>query len=282
MKKHVVMCLLCVVAVVIMAGCSSDQPDLPEVPVQPTLTAHERAVLTRAHESLVWLAHQSEVAKSILAFYDLNAVPATRLANGDLLTVDSSRALTYFYVWVHPESVSVAHNTAVVAATFDMDTRALSLCDGDFSRISRGLFLAHELPHASDWVTGQEPYSEPLSPEWLYGELRAHMVVRIILDQFTDGRWEEIVSLSRDEREQLVLSMGRRPEAFTLNALPNDSVRVAELFDSLSYSDISFLLTQLTVDANVTNVERYAGAGTEQALQGIMEFLGVFYGKYRI
>lgn len=240
--------LVCLIATL---GCGQQTPKLTET---------EADVIAQYHTGLVGLARESATADSTLRFYEVAAVPAHVLSGGRLQSVAAATNSYYFFVYAALDTVPHPDLSGVdrVIASFYFNSRSLALGCNGFSTRVKGLFLAHELRHALDCVSGNEVESDTLSDVWLMGEMRAHATVYDILCETTNGRYRQCVSQSQAERESLVVAAGYRPTAFTYDPVPGDSLRLTRFFGPLTEADLSFYFMQLTLDANMLGILKYS------------------------
>ncbi len=275
-KKHVFFLLFGLLAVFVFFWMSLSRNS------ELKLSEREKQILWHSWSGLAELSEYSPHADSLLQFYDANKVLAKYVDEESFQVLEKPKGQTFFFVYADPMKKELLPGQAKIAAQFEKETVSLEVFDFNFHPLVQGLFFAHELKHAKDFCTGLEGLEEPLSPPWLSGELRAHTICYLILNDFTEGGWREAVLESRTTRESYALSQGKKSEAFTFGAFPEDSARVAALFQvkALTRQDYDALLTQLNIDANMMNIRHHVGDDQKAFVNGALEFLGEFYSRY--
>lgn len=238
------------------------------------------AIINDGREALAGLAKRSKTAADLLTFYDANAVLAKNDGPGKVKVVKKPKTDAWFLVSADPRPVTAAEHT--IFARFECTKgRTMGLRDMKMSPFPRGLMFAHELSHAKDCTLFDEPPSDLLDDNWVLGELHAHTTVAHILAEL-DPAWDVIVQASRERREAITASMGKRPESAIFGALPED-VRDLQEHYGPDEMTINVLHTQLDVDANILNVavmaERY-GLPEAEAQEHEIEMVRNFYARF--
>lgn len=289
---------LMIVLLVLIAGCSSDQ-EAKSVPQNQSTTAKvpefsapqlnealalspsEVALINKARSDLAELAKVSSSAKEALALFDSCNVPAKFFADGQLQVVTAPpQGKPFFFVVCNPTPKDLLSPGQVeVAAMFNADIQSMIINNCGFANFINGLFLAHELQHAYDFLSGVEPVSAAGSYEWIAGEYRAHNRVYMILDDYTKGGWKKLAARSAQVRDSIVRSIGGSESAAPMGAIPGDSALLVGLFPNLSYVDLSALNTQLNVDATMI-MFRSRKISDSMFNERAMGFLQGFYNRY--
>jgi hypothetical protein len=244
----------------------------------PALSETEARIIGDYRSGLMELAHVSATADSILHFYDASVVLGRELGGGHIQLVQGARTPNYFIIYAAQDTVphpSMPSQFQVIAS-FSFNSRTLALGDNRLSTRVKGLFLAHELRHAYDCLSGIEAASDSLSDEWLLGEMRSHATIFQILNETTHSRYAQCTAQSQAERESLAIAHGYRPTSFTFDSVPGDSTRLARVFGPISPDDRMFYATQLTVDANMHGIMKFSPDDATQR-RGSLMFLGEMY-----
>lgn len=270
---------VCLLGFALVGGGGCEKRDEPARQTPLAYTLEESHLLQSYVDGLAEIAKTSPMADTLLTFYQTASTKARPHPGGDVQVLESPKTDKYFFV-VPQVGVQTTPlpNQGAVAARYE--GRVMELNNNNFSPFVRGLMVGHELVHARDEILDGEPPSEPLSPTWLTGEGHAHYVVYTILNEYTSGTWKLKAIESAHERRQLALANGHSEAAMTFNASSADSVRMVEMFGPLGLDDLSLLLTQFTVDANMLNLKEVTAGDMEkyQSLAG--EFLYEFYSRY--
>ena len=272
MKLKIGLVVVVALVSIILVSCSQQ--------TEPKLTVRERQLIESSRSSLAQLAETSQAAKELLLFFDNEATLAKYIDKETFQVVEDPQSPHFFYVVADTTKPVLGEQRSYVAAEFDIGIRCLTLYDYQFSGLVQGLFLAHELQHAMDCVLGGEKVSTFISVEWLMGEYHALWTVKEILNQHTEGEWEEIALTSRAKRESLSIALGHDTSFFTFGPAPGDSSRIVALFGNLAPDDYNSLVTQMIIDANMYNVKEIAGADTMLFFNGALDFLETFYSTY--
>lgn len=289
-----------IVLLVLIIGCSSEkkagstppnEPLMTKIPDVPgstpdtviALSPGEVALMNKARTDLVELAKVSESAKEALALYDSCNVPAKFYADGQLQVVTAPpEGRPFFFLVCNPTPAgSLAPGQVEVAAMFNADIQSMVINNCGFSGFINGMFLAHELQHAYDFLAGIEPPSAPGSAEWIAGEFRAHNRSFMILNDYTKGEWKKLAVKSGQVRDSIVKSIGGSEAAAPMGAIPGDSALLVGLFPNLSYDDLSALNTQLNIDATMM-MFRMRKLDDSTFSERAMGFLQGFYNTYGI
>lgn len=271
---------------------STPEPTTETIPVAapPTAVAaadgslkipdDQMAIISAAHASLVEIAKRSKKAAELLAFYDAYGLPAIRMDDNYMKVATTPTTPIWFLVVANPARIATEDKLAHIGAQFSCHPPAMYLQKIDMSAFMQGILLAHELSHANDCLVNHEPPSRYPDPDWLLGEGNAHQTVYEILSQYSDGKWAELVMASRARREAFAISQGGHPEAMVFSVTPEDEPAITAMFGTLDPVSMGTLDSQLSVDANMANVDvqsdRYKLTG-EQRMSHRVEFLQKFY-----
>ncbi|MFA6511676.1 MAG: hypothetical protein WCV86_00920 [Patescibacteria group bacterium] len=251
-------------------------------PVEPdtstSITSEELRIITSMEDALAQLATKSPTAKGLLEFYQQNAMKAHFIDNQTFSVMEVPTSSTPFFIVAEPQPREHGANETYVAVSFDMDSSRMLLHETRFSPLVKGLYFAHELVHAADWLSGNEPLSEPLTPEWLYGEYRAHSITSRVLNEYTKGGWLTLVQESIAARKRVAKEDGQDPTSYILGEVPGDVQLINTLLGTMDLNNMNAMLTQLTVDANMLAIEDRI-TDPDAAMKTDIHFLHAFYAQ---
>lgn len=283
MKKGTwILISLGILTVVFMLVYKSQKPSITHeiAPVSEVyMPEDQKQVIERIKNSLGEIAEKSQRAKILYDAFNKYAVPARHMDNGGFMVVEQVKKDIGFFIHADPLPRKFEKTSAL--ATFSCHPMpAMELKNYPGSKFTEGILLAHELSHAEDCLMRGEPESRPLSPEWLLGEFNAHRAVAIILSEYTDGKYRKIVEESSTRRAIMLREQGKKPYSFVMGNPPGDAEAIIRVFGKQDNLAMNFLLTQLTVDANITNIVGFFKNDTEAIDKVVLEFMTAFYGHY--
>lgn len=241
-------------------------------------TKAEQALFDNYYNGARLVAQRSSFADSLLAFFDSCAVKVKRLDDERLQSMNTATSPYWFFVGPTLEYRTSVDTSYAKGAMFIPNSRLMALYDNQFGSFVRGLFLLHETTHVYDHVILSEPNALPLSPIWLLGELHAHASVSLILNQYTEGKWNQIVQDCAAEHDSARAEQGADETAIVSGLSVQLEQRIRRLFPGLNHQDQLFMNTQLMIEANMTNLAGLASSPEEYQNLGLA-FLAEFYGQ---
>jgi hypothetical protein len=100
--------------------------------------------------------------------------------------------------------------------------------------------------------------------------VNAFLATLIVLDQYTDHHWSELMDHVRDKRLKLAASKGLHPESFVNGIDEEDITGIKKLFGEMDDTTLSAYTTQLNVDVNLANLN-ILGAEKKKSEEEIAE-----------
>lgn len=237
----------------------------------------ELEIIKYSEKSLKAIAEKSPSAKKLFNWYIEGRVHAKYMGTNALQVVTPATKNFQFYVTANPNNI--AKKGVYVAANFHCDPRMkLMVLNKLSSSFAVGMFFAHEMVHLIDCIRG-EPPSKPLSLTWLIGERNAHQVMLQILDEYTKGKYNELVKRSIARRLKHIKSQGASSTAAIFSVVPGDVEDIKSVFQGIDQIGVNFIGTQLIVDANMINAINHYGTG-EAGHRATINLLRQFYSRF--
>ena len=276
-------------------SASSAMPSASSAPSASTsgtslfVPADQLLVIAKGREALAYLAAKSPAAKEQLAFYDEAAIIGKYEVGVGIRVINTARPgqIVGFFLVADPTPIDMkGESRGAEFANFECSAGSppgMLLRDGETSKLTRGLILAHEIAHAKDCLLNGEPESKRLSRDWLMGELNAHARVMTILNEWTDGGWKKIVTASRDRRVAETIAKGKRPESSAFGVMEEDRALFIKQFGELDHITQGLLFFQLNVDANISNINlqmKNLGRPEDEAMGHCLDMLRALYGQF--
>lgn len=236
----------------------------------------ELDVIKYSEKSLKLIAEKSPSAKILYNWYNKGKVYAKYKGTNALQVVNPATKRNQFYVTANPHNLAKKGDYA--AANFHCDFKMrLMVLNKLPSRFSSGMIFAHEIVHLVDCLRG-EPPTKPLSLAWLIGERNAHLVVRKILDEYTKGKYLELVKRSIERRLQYIKSQGASSTAAIFSVVPGDVEDIKSVFKGIDETGVNFVGIQLIVDANLIIATNHYGTN-EAGHRATISLLHQFYSR---
>ena len=219
--------------------------------------ADQLAMMKEARVALALVAKKSAGAKEQLALYDSAAVMAKYEPDtGTVRVVTAPTQKTWFMLAVDTKRQKIQKEGGIYAEFVCRPYPVMFIRSFDGSSpFIHGVVLAHELEHARDCLLNNEPDSTRLDPNWLLGEMHAHIKVNQILNEWSDGGWMKVVNVSRERREIAAIDGGHRPESSVFAFSSEDRKALKDTFHVKDDVSMGTLAGQLDVDANLLNVQ---------------------------
>ncbi len=283
MKKHIwITALMSILLMTTALSCKNQKASIPHETEEANeiyLPDDQRQIINRIKNSLGKISNKSKRAKMLHDFFNEHAIPARYMSDGRVVIITQLKNSIDFFVAVDP--LPKKFEKTVALAIFSCEPLPMmGITNYNGSSFAEGIMLAHELSRAEDCVYRGEPNSNPLSPIWLHGELNAHRTIAIILSEYTGGKYKNIVLDSSKRRAQILRDSGKRPYGFVMRNPPGDEEAIVRVFGKQDDLTTNFLLTQLSVDANIANIIRHFKNDSEAIDQVVLEFLGTFYNHH--
>jgi len=283
MKKHIwITALMSILLITTASSCKNQKASIPHETVDTNeiyLPDDQKQIIDRIKNSLEKISTKSKRAKILYEFFNEHAILARYMSDGRFVIITQPKNSIDFFVAIDPFPKKFEKTVAL--ATFSCEPLpVMSLTNYNGSSFADGIMLAHELSHAEDCVYRGEPNSNPLSPIWLHGELNAHRSIATILSEYTGGKYKNIVLDSSKRRAQILRDSGKRPYSFVMGNPAGDEEAIVQVFGKQDDLTTNFLLTQLSVDANIANIINHFKNDSEAIDQVVLEFLGTFYNRH--
>lgn len=212
--------------------------------VPPKLTPTQRAILDRAQAGLTVYATNSPTARGFLHDANRYARWSVFVPGVGVFDADSNQARP-LAVAVHP------HDVATTIASYAHEPDRILFVEPKcslMSHVTLGLIFAHELQHRRDYF--QRVYTSDdsaRSRSRMMTELNARRAVLRILSEFTDGRWDSVVTLHNDQYRRFSRA-SRREHPFGKITLVSDRRWIAQEFGRLAPPDSDYLNSMIQFD----------------------------------
>jgi hypothetical protein len=215
------------------------------------LTPDEKQLIADTLEGLRSLSEQSKTAEKALGFLFQYHTIGKFLGKGRV-AANMPKTVPYFFLVADLQMA----DKKIGGEFFCQPPPMLKLYPPKGSALAMSFTMVHEISHARDCLIGHEPPSPMFSPIWMMGELNAYATVKIVLNEYTGGRWNELVEPSALTRQNNAVSQGKKPDSSVLGLVEGDELKLRAMFPAIGKWGMDFLAAQLIVDANVLNLER--------------------------
>jgi hypothetical protein len=217
----------------------------------PALTADEKQLIADTILGLRTLSEQSKTAGNAFRFLENYSTIGKFLGKGRV-AANMPKTVPYFFLVA---DLQIA-DKKIGGEFFCQPPPMLKLYPLKGSALAMSFTMVHELSHARDCLIGHEPPSPMFSPIWMMGELNAYGTVKIVLDEYSGGKWNELVESSVLTRQNSAVSQGKKPDSSVLGLVEGDEFKLGAMFPAIGKWGMNFLAAQLIVDANILNLER--------------------------
>lgn len=240
------------------------------------LNAQEQ-LIDDARKGLIDLAKNSPTATRLIKTLDTFGVPISSNATRDATLPNTT---VWFYV-LADENKKTTSSQTIGARFLCTEPPMLVLYGIAKDPLFLGLALAHELVHAEDCLLYGFS-GEPMSDELMLYELSAYSRMYNVLNEYTNGRWEETVETVRARHATKALELGGDAHTLILGVNQEESDLIAEIFPGASPQALGILRGQLEVDYLVATSERMRITDRRKVLEQYIYVMRLFYSTKEI
>lgn len=241
------------------------------------LTANESAIIDQTVSNLAMLARRSRTAAALLDFYRQNAVRCHIRSDGSLVTVEPNRSKVWFSIVAVEQPFHPKASTTLVAAMFMATNRTMVISPSTHNRICGGIVFAHELVHAQDVLLGGQKISPTMSDPWLLAEWHAFATIRKVLNEYTQGAWQQALNRGDRDRTEVKRKTGRPPDYHLVALTQADISYLTSALGPLTQVDLRTIIIQYTIDVNTAVMRRKAGSDSTLFTNNVLYFLRNLY-----